>query len=190
VLTTAYSMWLKKKLLLDAFLLAGLYTHRVIAGAAAAYGAVNEATVSFWLLGFCIFMFLSLAFAKRYAELTRVRKDAEAEGAAPAGSAGRSLKGRAYHVDDLGVIESVGPTSGYMAVLVLALYMNSPKVTQLYDRPFLLWLVCPLLLYWVTRVWFMARRSKMEDPILFALKDRVSLLTVAAVALLVFLAAL
>ena len=180
LLTLAYSLWLKKKLLVDVFLLAGLYTHRVIAGAAASQGEA-----SFWLLGFCIFLFLSLAFAKRYAELTRVQN------ATAAPESGAKLAGRAYEVDDLGVIETVGPTSGYMSVLVLALYMNTDKVRGLYDQPFLLWMVCPLLLYWLTRVWFLAKRRLLnEDPILFALKDRVSLMTVALAAVLVVCAAL
>jgi 4-hydroxybenzoate polyprenyltransferase len=156
------------------FVLAGLYTLRVLAG-----GAAVPVEVTPWLLAFCIFFFLSLAFAKRYAELRRVQ-----------GSSETQVRGRAYQVEDIEVIANVGPTSGYMAVLVLALYVNSSTASQLYARPFLLWLVCPLILYWVTRVWFLARRGVLtEDPLLFSLKDRTSLLVVAATAVLVVLAA-
>ena len=169
--TAAYSLYLKRKLLLDVFVLAGLYTGRVLAGGAAAGVAVSE-----WLLAFCIFFFLSLAFLKRYAELLHLRD----------GPARAQVRGRAYRVEDLGVIEAVGPASGYLAVLVLALYVNqSPEAVRLYRAPSLLWLVCPVMLYWVTRLWFLARRGAMnEDPILFALKDRVSLLAAGATFLL------
>jgi 4-hydroxybenzoate polyprenyltransferase len=174
VVTLSYSLWLKQRLLVDVFVLAGLYTLRVLAG-----GASIPIDVTPWLLAFCIFFFLSLAFAKRYAELRRVQ-----------GSSGTQVLGRAYHVEDIEVIASVGPTSGYMAVLVLALYVNSSTANQLYARPFLLWLVCPLILYWVTRVWFLARRGLLsEDPLLFSLKDRTSLLVEAVTAALVVLAA-
>ena len=173
-ITLSYSFWLKQKLLVDVFVLAGLYTLRVLAG-----GAAIPIDVTPWLLAFCIFFFLSLAFAKRYAELQRVQ-----------GAAGTQVLGRAYHVEDIEVIANVGPTSGYMAVLVLALYVNSSTASQLYARPFLLWLVCPLILYWVTRVWFLARRGVLsEDPLMFSLKDRTSLLVVALTALLIVLAA-
>jgi 4-hydroxybenzoate polyprenyltransferase len=171
-LTLAYSFYFKQRHLVDVFVLAGLYTHRVLAG-----GAAVDVVVSPWLLAFCIFFFLSLAFAKRYTELCRVR------------GAGTQMLGRAYQVEDLDVIETVGPTSGYMAVLVLALYVNSSTALSLYRRPFLLWAICPLILYWLTRVWFLARRQVLsEDPLLFSLKDRTSLLVVAAVALLIVLA--
>ena len=170
ILTLAYSFYLKQKLLVDVFMLAGLYTHRVLAG-----GAAIDNAVSPWLLAFCIFFFLSLAFAKRYAELRRVQS-----------SPGTQMHGRAYQVEDIEIVSNVGPTSGYIAVLVLALYVNSSKAESLYDWPFLLWLVCPLILYWVTRVWFLARRGHLtEDPLLFSLRDRISLLAVALTGLLV-----
>lgn len=173
VLTLAYSFYLKQKLLVDVFMLAGLYTHRVLAG-----GAAISIDVTPWLLAFCIFFFLSLAFAKRYAELRRVQN-----------SPGTQMHGRAYQVEDIEIVANVGPTSGYMAVLVLALYVNSSTAETLYARPFLLWLVCPLILYWVTRVWFLARRGHLtEDPLLFSLKDRISLLVVAVMAVLIVLA--
>jgi 4-hydroxybenzoate polyprenyltransferase len=178
VITTAYSMYLKRKLLLDVFFLAGLYTHRVLAG-----GQAAQVDVSPWLLAFSIFFFLSLAFAKRYAELLRVQDE----------KAGAQIRGRAYRVEDLEVMTAVGPASGYMAVLVLALYVNQapPEVKALYKSQSVLWLLCPVMLYWITRVWFKARRRELtEDPILFALKDRVSLLTVGVVMLVLVLASI
>jgi 4-hydroxybenzoate polyprenyltransferase len=175
LLTTAYSLWLKRKLLLDVFVLAGLYTLRVLAG-----GQAASVEVSPWLLAFCIFFFLSLAFAKRYSELLRLQDE----------KSGDQIRGRAYRVEDLAIIEAVGPASGYLSVLVLAFYVNqSDLVQKLYRSPSLLWLLCPVMLYWITRVWFFARRkSLLEDPILFAMKDRVSLLTVGLVAILLVLA--
>lgn len=165
MLSAAYSLWIKRRLLLDVFFLAGLYALRVVAG-----GAAAQVPITPWLLAFCIFFFLSLAFAKRYAELVRVKGESDS-----------SLRGRAYRTEDLGIIESVGPTSGYMAVLVLALYIsNSQEALKLYAAPWVLWTLCPVLLYWVTRLWFVARRAKLsEDPVVYALTDRVSLATVA-----------
>jgi 4-hydroxybenzoate polyprenyltransferase len=174
LLAWAYSAWVKQRLLVDVFFLVGLYTLRVQAG-----GAAARVPVTPWMLAFCIFFFLSLAFAKRYAELLRVR-----------GEAGSELRGRAYRVEDLEVIASVGPTSGYLAVVVLALYIsNAAQAIQLYRDPAVLWLVCPVLLYWLTRLWFVARRGALdEDPVLYALHNRVSLATLALMAALVLLA--
>jgi 4-hydroxybenzoate polyprenyltransferase len=173
VITLAYSFWLKQKLLVDVFVLAGLYTLRVLAGGAAIWIDVTP-----WLLAFCIFFFLSLAFAKRYAELRRVQDSPD-----------KTVRGRGYQLEDLGILEIVGPTSGYMAVLVLALYIQSDLAIQQYRRPFLLWFACPLILYWLTRVWFLAKRRVLtEDPLLFALKDRASLLVVAAIVVLILVA--
>lgn len=177
VLTTLYSFWLKRKLLLDVFFLAGLYTQRVLAG-----GQAAQVEVSKWLLAFSIFFFLSLAFAKRYAELLRLQDE----------KSGQQIRGRAYRVEDLDVMAATGPASGYLSVLVLALYVNqSDLVQQLYKSPSLLWLLCPVMLYWITRVWFLARRQILkEDPILFALKDRMSLITAGVVLLLLAAASL
>ena len=173
VTTLAYSFWLKRKMLVDVFVLAGLYTLRVLAG-----GAAVAIVVTPWLLAFCIFFFLSLAFAKRYAELRRVEALEE-----------KTVRGRGYQVEDLAILESVGPASGYMAVLVLALYVNSDLAVKLYERPFLLWLVCPLILYWLTRVWFLARRGVLsEDPLLFSLKDKTSLAVAGLTIVMVLLA--
>lgn len=163
-LTVAYSFYLKRKLLVDVFVLAGLYTLRIMAG-----GAAAAVVVSPWLAAFAIFFFLSLAFAKRYAELRDLVDQADGP-----------THSRSYRRSDLGVIESVGPASGYMAVLVMALYINSDAVTKLYRAPWLLWLLCPLVLYWITRVWFFAQRGALsEDPVTFAVKDHVTWIAVA-----------
>ncbi|MDB5295241.1 MAG: Decaprenyl-phosphate phosphoribosyltransferase, partial [Phycisphaerales bacterium] len=160
-LSLAYALWLKRKLLVDVFVLAGLYTLRLLAGGEAAGVGISR-----WLLAFSIFFFVSLAFAKRYSELQLMA----AEGRTKA-------SGRNYTLDDLRVIEGAGPASGYLAVLVLALYINdaSGAAGRLYAEPFFLWLLCPLLMYWVSRVWFLAGRQMLDDdPILFAVRDKVS----------------
>lgn len=173
VLTTAYSLWLKTRLLVDVMVLAGLYTLRIIAGAQAV-----DVPLTMWLLAFSMFVFLSLAFVKRYSELI----EAEYSG-------GEEACGRDYRVSDLRIIEGVGPASGYLAVVVFCNYLNSDMVRSLYWYPQVLWLVAPLLLYWLTRVWFLARRRAMhEDAILFALHDRVSILTAILTALVVLAA--
>ncbi len=173
VLTTAYSFWIKQVPLLDVFSLAGLYTIRLIGG--------HEATkvkYSFWLLVFSMFIFLSLALVKRYVEL-------DANGEAKTSS----LKGRGYAGSDLGLVAMLGACSGYLAVLVLALYVNSPDVQILYRTPPVLLLICPLLLYWVSRVWMLAHRGRMhEDPIVFALKDPISYLVGLLTLLVLWLA--
>jgi hypothetical protein len=94
----------------------------------------------------------------------------------------KRTQGRGYKVGDLSLIESIGPASGYIAVLVFALYIQSEKMPLLYTNSWALWLICPLLLYWISRVWLKAgRRELSEDPVLFAIKDRVSLLVAALV---------
>jgi len=159
VSTLTYSLWLKRVVLVDVLLLAGLYTARVLAGAAAV-----EVIPSFWLLAFSMFLFLSLALAKRHTELgVMLERGAE------------STHGRGYQSSDLVALLSLGAAAGYMAVLVLALYINSPEVGKLYNRPEAIWLLCPLLLYWISRLWLGAHRGKLhDDPVIFALKDHVS----------------
>jgi 4-hydroxybenzoate polyprenyltransferase/phosphoserine phosphatase len=160
VVTVAYSFSLKGKVIVDAMTLAGLYTLRIIAGAAAA-----SVPLSFWLLLFSVFLFLSLAFVKRFAELDAMRRQQRLRAA-----------GRGYHVEDLPVLQSLGTASGYLSVLVLALYINSPAIEGLYRQPKLIWLLCVLMLYWISRVWMKAQRGEMhDDPVVFALKDRISL---------------
>jgi 4-hydroxybenzoate polyprenyltransferase/phosphoserine phosphatase len=158
-ITTAYSMFLKRKMMVDVLTLAGLYTLRVLAG-----GLAAGTKVSSWLLAFSMFLFLSLAFAKRYTELSA------------AASGGESVRRRGYSPRDLDLVRSVGPTSGYIAALLVLLYVDlSPDVARLYRHPSVLNLLCPLLLYWITRVWFLAQRQQLvDDPVVFALRDRIS----------------
>ena len=158
--TTAYSMWLKRKVMADVLTLAGLYTLRIWAG-----GAATTIPVSEWLVAFAVFLFVSLAFVKRYAEIDRLARDGETK-----------TSGRGYRTSDLSLIETMGLCSGYLAVLILALYINSDDVEKLYSQRQPLWLMCPLLMYWISRLWILAKRSELhEDPVVFAMTDRVSL---------------
>ncbi|MEK6350101.1 MAG: UbiA family prenyltransferase [Burkholderia sp.] len=160
VLTLAYSLFLKKQAMVDVVVLAGLYTARIIAGAAAV-----SVPLTFWLLGFSMFIFLSLALAKRYAELHSM----QARGV-------EKTRGRGYLASDLPLISSLGTSSGYLAVLVLALYIQDARTAELYRSPQTIWLACPLLLYWISRMWMVSHRGQMHhDPIVFAARDRVSL---------------
>ena len=170
--TFAYSLWLKRKLIIDVLMLAGLYTIRIIAGGAA--GAIN---LSPWMLGFSMFLFLGLAAVKRQAELMDQMVT------------GRTSSGRAYEVEDLPVLRGIALTAGQASILVLALYISS-NVGDLYAFPGLLWLICPALLYWFLRMVMKTHRGEMtDDPIVFATKDKISLLIVAMCGLLGFLAA-
>jgi 4-hydroxybenzoate polyprenyltransferase len=172
-LTTAYSMYLKQVVLVDILILASLYTLRILAGSAA-----TEIRVSEWLLAFSMFLFFSLAAVKRYGELLRLRS----EGAA-------SVRGRGYFPADDELIVQMGLSSGYIAVLVLALYVQSDAVAVLYRRPAVLWLVCPLLLYWISRIWLLVHRGQIrEDPLDFSVRDRVTWGLGAAAAVVVLAA--
>ncbi len=169
-LSLAYSLSLKRHSVVDVMALAALYTLRVIAGAFAIGVAL-----SFWLLAFSMFIFLSLALVKRYAELFQRRAE------------GRPQKapGRGYHSADLEIIASLGAAAGYMSVMVLALYINDSHTAQLYRRPEVIWLACPLLLAWVSRLWMLAHRGQMhEDPVIYAVTDRWSLLSGALLAMI------
>jgi 4-hydroxybenzoate polyprenyltransferase len=158
-LTLAYSLRLKRVVMLDVILLAALYTVRIIGGA-----VVIGSALSFWLLAFSMFIFLSLALLKRYIELAAMLAEGKI-----------SAAGRGYAVDDLPLLQSLGAASGYLAVLVLALYINSPESIALYARPQVLWLLCPMILYWVSRTWVLAHRGEMDDdPVVFAATDRIS----------------
>ena len=159
VATTVYSFVLKRKLIVDICALAGLYALRIFAG-----GAATGLPISEWLLAFSIFFFFSLAAVKRQGELV----DAARCGRAKA-------TGRGYESDDLLVVSMMALSSGYIAVLVMALYLDSPAVQQLYNHPIRLWGICPILLYWLSRMVMMTHRGRMhDDPIVFAMKDRVS----------------
>jgi 4-hydroxybenzoate polyprenyltransferase len=166
-LTLGYSLYVKRLLLLDVLLLAGLYTLRLLAG-----GAAVEIALTPWLLAFSLFFFLGLAFAKRYGELQRLTRDGTSDAST-----------RAYRRDDLDLLLTLGATSGYLSVLVLCLYINSDHVGEQYPRPGALWFLAPLLLYWISRIWFVARRGELPgDPVAFAVRDRASLVTGALVA--------
>ncbi|QJR12377.1 hypothetical protein DSM104443_03463 [Usitatibacter rugosus] len=173
VANLAYSLVLKRVAILDVFVLAGLYTLRLLAGAAAI-----DVPVSPWLLAFSLFLFLSLALAKRYVEVDSVlARDEEKVG------------GRGYHAGDGPLVAMLGTASGYLAVLVFALYVTSPQVAALYKAPGVLGFAIPLLLYWISRVWLLAHRGALhEDPLLFALRDRASYI-VGALVLVTMLAA-
>lgn len=159
ILTTAYSLHLKRKAILDICVLAGLYTFRIVGGSVAT--GIN---ISVWLFAFSIFFFFALAAVKRQIELVDM--------------AGRDKEvaiGRGYHINDLPIITSIGLASGYISVLILALYINSPDVITLYSSPEVLWGICCILLYWLTRTVLIAHRGMMnDDPIVFAATDRVS----------------
>jgi len=172
-LTLAYSLRLKNVVLLDVIVLAGLYTMRIMAGAAAV-----SIWPSHWLLAFSTFFFFSLALVKRYSELVIMRK-----------IDGDHAKARGYELDDSELIAAMGVASGFLAVLVLALYINSDKAQVLYSRYQLMWFLCPLLLYWIGRVWLIAHRGKMpDDPVVFAMNDRTNLVLVLLMVVLVLLA--
>lgn len=159
VATTAYSVHLKRRPMADIALLAGLYTMRLLMG-----GAATGIPLSVWLLAFAIFLFFSLAAVKRQAELVDNLR---------AGKAGAA--GRGYLVEDLPILSAMALASGYVAVLVMALYLTSPAVMVLYPFPPALWGLCAVLLYWVSRVVFVTHRGRMhDDPIVFAARDRVS----------------
>ena len=171
--TAAYSFVLKRKMVVDVITLAGLYTLRIVAG-----GAATEIVPSPWLLAFSIFLFYSLASIKRQAELVDLaRRNSE------------SSPGRGYGVSDVSVIQMIAISSGQAAVLVFALYLYSPTVTELYATPEILWLICPVLLYWLSRIAILTHRGHMDDdPIVFAAKDKISLLTGVVIVLIVLLA--
>jgi len=134
---------------------------RLIAGSAAT--AIRP---SFWLLALSMFLFLSLAMVKRYAELLMVLAQSKSD-----------AHGRGYTINDLPLLLGMGCSSGLVATLVVALYVNSPDVRPLYHMPGALWLTVPLMLYWINRVWLKTHRGEMhDDPLVFAASDRPSLL--------------
>jgi len=160
LLTVGYTFWLKRVPLLDTLMLAGLYTLRILAGAAAI-----SVVPSVWLLSFSMFLFLSLALAKRHSELMELQASVTAE----------SIPGREYRAGDLMVLISQGSASGYSAVLVLALYIDSDAVRAQYRHPEIIWLICPLVLYWINKLWLNSQRREIYDePIVWAMRNRVS----------------
>lgn len=171
VVTFCYSLKLKKIATVDLMTLAGLYTLRVLAG-----GVAINVLPSAWLLAFSVFLFLSLAVIKRYAELLALQRQ----------GLDNTANRRGYTVGDMDILRSIGTTSGYLSVLVLVLYINSPEVRLLYNHPSVLWLVGFLLLYWVTRIWILAHRGKVnDDPLVFTFNDSRSYLVGLAMTLIV-----
>ncbi len=159
-LTCAYSWGLKRFILIDCLTLALLYTLRIISGAV----AIGH-DLSFWLLAFSVFLFLSLAFVKRYAELEVQLL-----------SGNEKIHGRGYYTVDIPLIQTMGIVAGYLSVLVLALYLNSDAVVRLYAAPELIWGAVPVMLFWVSWMWMQAHRGNMhDDPLVFAVKDKSSL---------------
>ena len=173
--TLAYSTYLKRVALVDVLILSGLYTLRLLAGSAA-----THTFISHWLAGFSVFLFFSLAIAKRFAELENLF----ASGASP-------KNGRGYRIADRDQLRSFGTSSAFAAVVIFAIYISGSDVVKLYRSPQLLWLILPLMILWLCRVWLLAARGELaEDPVVFALTDRMSLLIGAVVAAIALLAAL
>lgn len=161
VTTLSYSLRFKRAVLVDVIVLSGLYTIRILAGSAA-----TGVLVSTWLAGFSIFFFLSLAFVKRFAELENLRE-----------RGGSSAGGRGYHVADIEQLRSFGSASGYASVVVLTLYISNLDAAHLYRHTTRLWLLVPVLLLWISRLWLQASRGQLnEDPVVYAITDRRSLL--------------
>jgi 4-hydroxybenzoate polyprenyltransferase len=171
VTTLSYSAYLKRKLLLDVFVLSGLYTLRILAGSAA-----TGVDVTAWLAGFSVFFFLSLAFVKRFSELEGLReRGAEVS------------NGRGYFVSDMEQLRALGTSAANAAVVVVMLYINDSKANNLYHHPTRLWLVVPVLLLWLSQVWMLTSRGEMnEDPVVFAITDRRSLLLGALMAAVIW----
>ncbi len=173
IVTLAYSLRLKRLVMIDTFTLAALYTLRLMAGAIAA-----GVPLSFWMLTFSALVFLSLAMLKRHAELVLWRRQDRAD-----------VPGRGYVADDALFVATLGMAAGLSSVLVLALYLNSPEVRALYASPLALGLLCPLVLYWISHMWLKAHRGQMhDDPLVFALRDPASTVVGVLAALVVWAA--
>ncbi len=171
--TLAYSLYLKKIALVDVLVLSGLYSLRMLAG-----GSVTLTPISHWLAGFSMFLFLSLAIVKRFAELENLRATNDLP-----------KNGRGYLVTDLDQLRSFGTASAYAAAVIFAIYITGPDVVKLYHHPRLLWLSVPLIILWLNRVWLLASRGELnEDPVAFALTDPMSLTIGTGVVILALLA--
>ena len=172
LISFSYSLYFKKIVLYDVFILALLYSARVIAG-----GVVADIPISFWLIAFSTFIFLSLAFVKRYSELVKIKDDK-----------GLKDRGRQYVKEDLNLLQIMGIVSGFLSVVVFSLYIDSPDVAQLYSHPKILWGISLLFLFWVSRIWIITNRGQMtDDPIVFAIKDTTSYFIFLGIALIIFL---
>lgn len=173
VTTLAYTGYFKRIPLVDVLILAGLYTLRLLAGSAA-----TSTPISQWLAGFSFFLFLSLGTVKRFAELENLRATAL-----------EPRNGRGYRLSDLEQLRSFGTASAYAAVVIFAMYITESDVSRLYHHAARLWLVVPLMILWLNRVWLLASRGELdEDPVVFAIRDRTSLLIGMAVLAIVMLA--
>ena len=175
ILTCTYTLFFKKIVLLDCIVLSLLYTVRIVAG-----GEATHLLNSFWLLAFSVFLFLSLAFVKRYAEIQiNIYQGL------------KILKGRGYYSSDVDLIRALGVASGYSASLILALYLNSVNVLSLYLCPYFIWADVPVLLFWISWMWLKAHRGEMhDDPIIFAIKDKFSIFSGLFFTLFLFLGTL
>jgi 4-hydroxybenzoate polyprenyltransferase len=172
LLSLTYSLWLKKMVLVDTFCLSALYLLRIVAG-----HVVTGVAFSVWLLSFAFFLFLSLAFSKRLTELELVRKTNGA------------MNGRGYGVEDTLQVNLFGVCSAFLSTVVFILYLQSEKVKELYQTPEVLWLLSPVYLYWISRIWILSTRGKVqEDPVVFVMKDRVSYGVAAVSGLIMFVA--
>jgi 4-hydroxybenzoate polyprenyltransferase len=172
-LSFAYSFGLKRFPMVDVVALSAFYAIRVLAG-----GAAGDIEVSDWLMAFCTFLFICLALLKRYADLRHLAKQ------------GATAGGRGYVAEDADLLRSIGVSCGMIAVLVFALYLDSTRVKQLYASPRLMWLIAPLLLYWISHMWLLAHRGTVEDdPIIVAAKDVPSYIVAALVAAIALAAA-
>ena len=173
LITTAYSFSLKKIPILDIIILATLFTSRIVAGAFAA-----NVYLSMWILAFSMFFFMNLAVLKRYTELLVMKKNKQIKAV-----------GRGYHIEDMGLLLSIGPAAGFLSVLVFVLYIDSSQATGLYSEPLVLWLIAPVFLYWISRIWHLSVRGNMtDDPIVFTGKDKVSYIVGLIIFIIAFLA--
>ena len=173
ILSLMYSVVLKRLVLLDVFVLALLYSTRVVGG-----GVATDIPISFWLIAFSTFLFLNLAFVKRFSELMKVD-----------GPSGLHERGREYLSDDLPLLRSMGIVSGFVSVVVFSLYINSPEILRLYTHPKFMWGICLLFLFWICRIWVVTNRGNMtDDPIIYAFKDKSSYVIFILVGFLIWLA--
>lgn len=172
-LTISYSLFLKPVALLDVLALTTLYTLRIFAGAVAI-----GVPLSYWLLAFSMFIFLSLALSKRFSELYNLKQ-----------TPGGKQTTRGYHIEDLPVVSLFGISSGYLSVLIMVLYIHDLQADSLYNQPLWLWPVAIAILYWISRIWLLAHRGELhEDPVLFAIHDRTSYIVALLVAACLLLA--
>ncbi len=158
-ISNLYTFVFKKYVIIDLLILASLYTIRIIGG-----GFITDISVSIWLLSFSIFFFLSLAAIKRQIEIINFKKIKKGK-----------ITGRGYIVSDQKIINMIAISAGYISILVLVLYINSPQVISLYSSPNILWGMSLIMLFWISRIMLMSSRKKIEDdPIVYAIKDRIS----------------